>query len=206
MDANVKIDAKDMVEAFARLKTLVEGKNTPVSKVIRNAARDFAKAAYKATPLARVSKSEYYRAVDPADPRHKWYIHESMLKGRSDLTTKNGNMKSVSRINKDGRVQLHKVRIRKGYSKATWGGAFASLGLPSVKEASRWPVNYRSGAINREPSTGPEAVITDQLALDSFGRSSSDKKHDEIRRAGFARAAANMAGEYQRLLKEKWRG
>ncbi len=195
---DIRINASEMMEAFARLKKI------PLSKVIRNASRDFVREAYRMTPVAKISKSEYYRAVDPKDPKHRWYIHETMLKGRSDLTTKSGNMKSVSSINKAGRVRLNKVRVRKGFSKATWAGAFAVLGLPAVKEGVKYPVGSNSGVIQRDLPTGPEATITDEVRFDAWGRSTSDKQHETIVRAGFANAAAHMAGEYNKMVREAW--
>ena len=51
------IQAEEIVQVFAAMK------DVEVTKVIKNAARDFAKAAWQATPRAKTKKSDYARLL-----------------------------------------------------------------------------------------------------------------------------------------------
>lgn len=207
MSDMIKINASEMAEAFRRLEQQVTGNATPLKKVIRNEARDFTRKAEEVTPVAIVSYSPYFLATSAKDPKHQWYIHESMLAGRADLHTKSGNWKKFGRINKDGGTQLRRASVKKGYSRATWAGAFASLGLPPKNETKKYPkaADGKSYAIQRDLPDGPEVEIADMVAFDRFGKASSDPQHEKIIRAGFANAAAHLSSAYNRLLREAWK-
>lgn len=203
---NISVNAGEMAAALARLKQSVEGSSVPVKKIIRNAGRDFVRKAEEVTPVASVSYSPYFLATDPKDPKHQWYIHETMLAGRADLHTRTGNWKKFSGINKENRVQLRRASVKKGYSRATWAGAFASLGLAPKNRDKRYPkaTAGKSYTVQRDSAGGPEVDIADMVAFDRFGRSTSDAQHEKIIRAGFANAAAHMASEYNRLIRRSW--
>ena len=202
----IKINVTEMASALQRVKESVEGKSVEMKKIIRNAGRDFVRRAEDTTPVAIVSHSEYFLATDAKDPKHQWYIHETMLAGRADLHTKSGNWKKFSSINKDGRTQLRRASVKKGYSRATWAGAFSALGLTPKDRDVKYPkaTDGKSAAIQRDTAAGPEVEIHDLVAFDRFGRSTSDAQHEKIIRAGFANAAANMSSEYNRLVRRSW--
>ena len=204
---NIRINVEEMASALSSLKQSVEGNAVPVKKIIRNAGRDFVRKAGEATPVATVSHSEYFLATDAKDPNHQWYIHESMLAGRADLRTKGGNWKKFKSINKEGRTQLRRASVKKGYSRATWAGAFASLGLTPKNAQKKYPkaTEGKSYTVQRDGASGPEIEIADMVAFDRFGRSTSDPQHERIIRAGFSNAAAHMASEYSKLLRKSWK-
>ena len=187
---NIRINVEEMASALSSLKQSVEGKSISVKEIIRNAGRDFVR-----------------RAGDAKDENHQWYIHESMLAGRADLRTKGGNWKKFKSINKEGRTQLRRASVKKGYSRATWAGAFVSLGLTPKNAQKKYPkaTEGKSYTVQRDGALGPEIEIADMVAFDRFGRSTSDPQHERIIRAGFANAAAHMASEYNKLLRKSWK-
>lgn len=181
---SMAIDSSQMVEAFARLK------NIPVFKVLRNAARDFAKAAIKATPTAKISKSSWYRARKNGKT---WYIPESRMAGRK------------IRNAKDGDLQIRKVRVRKGWSKATWLGIMQELGLVVGAPVKRLQhARDKATLTNVASGANPSVTISDQLRIDNFGRASTRPRHEAIAKAGFDAAAKNITREFERLTKEAW--
>ena len=178
MILDAKIDASSLMSALARLK------NIPLAKVVRNAARDFAQAAIKATPVAQKSKSEFYKYFVNGQPR---FLHESQV------------------VNRKSKKGLKKVRIYKGWSKASWLGVFRALGMSLKIAAQRLPgkVEHLSYAIARGNNTNASTTIEDYIHFDSFGRS-TDTRTAEVARAGFALAAKRMTKEVNRMLVKQW--
>jgi hypothetical protein len=178
------IDASSMMAALARLK------NIPIAKVVRNAGRDFARAAYKSTPVARVSKSEYYKYKDARTGEWK-YLHQSQLQGRGRKSTKG----------------LKKVRIYKGWSKASWLGVFKALGMP-MSPSTRLPgaVQGMSHAASMATDYYAEMTIDDAIHFDRFGRNMSSATVDAVARAGYEAAARNITKELDKMLKKNWEG
>lgn len=199
MSVIVEIQDKSLVDALARLKGI------PVSVVVRNAARDFASAAYKATPLAQTSRSEYYTFIDSRNGMRR-YLHETQVE----------RLKSVRRGNKARRRQFgavlaekfkpHKVRIGKGWSRATWGGVFAALGLPPKSRPARVPAvaAERSTATATATEGRAETTLTDIIRFDAWGRT-LDTRKAEIVKAGFAAARRNIEKEVKRMMKRAWK-
>lgn len=181
----MNISISSIMSALARLK------NIPLAKVIRNASRDYTQAAYTATPLAKISKSEWY--VARRDGR-KWYIHESQVSGKKIRNRKTG-------------TRVSKVRIQKGWSKSTWIGAMKALGMsPKNRPARVRPeAEERSQAVQMTSNTNPKAVITDNFQIDQFGKASTQPQHERIAGEGFKLAARRMSAEFTRMMKEAWR-
>lgn len=178
-----KIDTTELVNSFARMK------NIPVKTVMRNAARDFVRTAQRETPLSVETKARYYRAK--LDDR-RWWIPVDLIGGRKIH-------------NKPGRTQL-KRWLNRGWSKATWIGSMRALGMSSQHPAKRLPavVTHQSIAYQKGPDRNPQAVVEDVLALDNFGRGTSDEQHRRISAEGFKVAARNMMKEYNRLVRRAW--
>ena len=181
----MNISISSMMNALARLKGI------PLDKVVRNAGRDYLQAAYTATPLAKISKSQWY--VAEKDGR-KWYVHESQTPGR--------------KRNKKDRTRIVKARIRKGWSKSTWIGAMKALGMsPKNRPNGVHPVaETRSQARQFTSGTNPRIVISDEFRIDDFGRGSSQPQHERIAAEGFKLAARRISAEFTRMIKETWRG
>ena len=174
----MRLDVK--IEDGSMLKALAELKGINVSKVVRNAARDFAFAAQKHTPLADKSKSEYYRYYDKAGNRH--YLHESQIKGKPS-------------------TGLKRVRIFKGWSKASWIGVFRALGISAKGRPSTVPAKAEtiSNAITRGGAENASTVLTDYIHFDDFGRG-MDNTSRQIMEEGFKRASENITKEIRRML------
>ena len=182
MNVTCKMDASELMEAMARLKKI------PMSKVVRNMARDFARAAYKATPVAVKSRSEFYTFMQGGKRR---YLHESQVAGRKRKSMRN----------------LRKVRISKGWSKASWFGVFRALGLPAPRIGGRLPaakIGILSNAVDYGDDTNATMHMTDYIQFNRFGKG-TDQHSAEIARAGFLAAAKNMKKEVGRMLKNEWR-
>ena len=178
------IDITGIMAALARLKDM------PISKVIRNASRDFVQGAYKATPTAQISKSNWYVAQDD---EKKWYIPATQMAGR--------------RIKKNGDVKIKKTRIYKGWSKATWAGVMRELGMITKATPKRLPnvVNDKSNATQSLNTNEPKMTIANQVRIDNFGKQNTQQKHQEMAKAGFALAAKRLVTAYAKMLKEAWR-
>lgn len=180
---NMTLDIGAMMHALAEVKGI------PLGKVIRNASRDYAQAAQKATPVAKTGTSEYYVATRNG---RRWYVHQSQIRGRI--------------ANREGGTQLRKVRIHRGWSKATWIGAMRALGMSSKQPARRLPsaVEHKAYAIQRTAGENPSVTISDEFRIDGFGRTTTLAQHTRIAGEGFRLAAKRISTEYVRLLKEAW--
>lgn len=183
-DFSCTIHDESMIAALARLKRI------PVSKVIRNAGRDFARAARVETPLASVSRSEYYKYFDQRD-RQWHYLHESQVKDRNFAAKR----------------RLYKVRVHKGWSKASWIGVFRALGLPPPAQGKQPDAVARmSQASEMATDYYAEMTIDDAIHFDRFGRNYSAAMVEKIAKAGYEAAAKNITAETQRMLEKQWRG
>ena len=177
---SAKLDATNIVEALARLKGI------PIQKVVRNASRDFAQNALKETPVAKVSKSEYYKYTDRLGRLR--FLHESQLHGKRKKGSK-----------------LKKVRVYKGWSRASWLGIFRALNVSLRLSTNRLPakVEHISNAISTGTDSTAKTVMTDYIHFDSFGKN-QDTRTQQIARAGFALAAKRMTSEVNKMLIKQW--
>ncbi len=171
------------------MQALASLKDVPLSKVVRNASRDFAQEALKNTPTAKVSKSEYYYYHDRNGQIH--FLHESQVHGKRKKGSK-----------------LHKVRVHKGWSKASWIGVFRALGMSMPNRKSSLPekVEHISHAIQKVASdTSASTTITDYIHFDRFGKQ-TDTRTSEIARKGFELAAKRMVKAVNDTLMKQWGG
>ena len=201
----------NIMETLARLKKI------PISKVIRNAGRDFARAAMRETPVAIVSKSEYYKYFDERDRQWK-YLHQSMLNGEKapyvdEELTKAGALETVTYTTKSGKVKtktvrkLAKVRVYKGWSKASWIGVFRALGMPPPAQGKQPDaVTRMSQASEMATDYYAEMTIDDAIHFDQFGRHMSSQTVGRIAEAGYEAAAKNITKEIDKLMQKQWEG
>jgi hypothetical protein len=180
IDISMFLNPKGIIDAFARLKGI------SVAKVVRNASRDFAQAAHKETPIAKIGRSEYYKYFDKSGQPH--FLHESMVVGRKS------------------RKGLRKVRVYKGWSRASWLGIFRALGVSMRIPVQRLPnqVEHISHAITRGDQTNSTVTMTDYIHFDSFGRG-QDTRTEAVARAGFMLAAKRITTEMSKMLRSQWR-
>lgn len=191
----VQLDSRELVSAFARLK------NIPVWKVIRNAAKDFTRGAYDATPVAKKSTSPYYRAKYKG---RTWYVKQSQLtKGTR------GKMKALAKGEqvefRQGRPVLKRVLIKKGWSKSTWIGAMRTLGFHGAGGKYATYAASNSLALGNQNNDHPEYTVVDQFHIDAFGRSTTDEAYARVVDAGWTRAAAILTRSYRQLVEKEWR-
>ncbi len=169
------IDSKGLLQRFAELKGI------PVSKVLRNAARDFVQAALRETPMAYLSRSPWAR-----------------------IKTRGGKTAYRRIDNFDGaardRLAKQRIRIRRGWNRATWRGVMAALGMTQRNRPRSVPraVDVRSGAVWSGTETAPEVTVVNRLALDK----AYPGQIERIQAAGFALAVKRITREMNRILKK----
>ena len=188
---NVKVDIQDK----GLLQTYAAMKNIPLAKVIRNAARDFVQAAYKATPTARISTKESpYVRIRIAD----------MQVSRHGKTWTRGIYRYIRWDSLDDaarqRLEKHRVRIKKGWSKASWIRLMRILGMTNSKGEMRKERSGRSWrAVNQLATIGlteKQAVIEDDIHFDA-----RPGEIDRITEAGFALATKRLSADFRKIMK-----
>lgn len=187
MTADVEFDAAGLIDLFARLKGI------PVAKVIRNAARDFVQAALKATPRGRLSKSPYGRVKVGDDYRYF----------RIDRLTPRELARAKRRRRRDSRLTMP-LPMRRGWSKASWIGAFRELGMGRTPTAPRKLPSAVIQRLSTAAAAGderhPEIRITDDIRFTALAGADQS-----IVQAGFRLAADRLTREFKRTLKEATR-
>lgn len=196
----IDIDSKDIIRVFAAMKGI------DVSEVIKNAAKDFSKAAWKATPRARVKKSDYARLLWAGK------FHFIKISNFERLRPQRRYKKKKGKPYRGYSYQLrrlYKARVRIPYmwSQASWIGVFRALGMQGKTPpiGNNKPKVTEIGRVSNPFYTKKhaEVVITDDIRFtDDEWRSAPGK----IARKGFEAAARNITKEYKRMIREIARG
>lgn len=182
MNINAEIQDKGLLKTYAALK------NIPLAKVIRNAARDFVQAAYKATPMARITQSPYVRIPIEGAKRVFRYIPWDSLDEKAQ-----------------GRLKKRRIRLQRGWSKASWIRLMRILGMTNKNGDMR---KERSGkrwkAVNQLATIGlteKQAVINDAIHFDA-----RPGEIDRIAEAGFALATKRISNDFKKIMKAAQEG
>lgn len=183
MNIQTKIQDKGLLQTYARLK------NIPMAKVLRNAARDFVQAAYRATPLARIKQSPYVRLpIEGTKHTYRYILWDSL------------DEKAQERLKK------RRIRLQRGWSKASWIHLMRVLGMTNKngdmrKERSgkRWDAVNRLATIGGNPER--EVEITDQIHFDA-----RPGEIDRISEAGFALATKRLSNDFRKIMKAAQKG
>lgn len=198
----VQVHDKSLVEAMARLKQI------PVSKVLRNAARDFARGAYKAIPTASVTRSEFYR-IKLKNGGVK-YLHESQITKRKPVSQTRKKDKTKRKVREFHAELRRKVRIGKGWSKATWITLFRALGITTNKPAKSLPspaaveAGKRSSLQATSFQGKAEITITDLIRFNAWGKS-ADVLTQHIINEGFKPALQKIQNSVKGALRRLWK-
>ena len=181
---NVKVDIQDK----GLLQTYAAMKNIPLAKVIRNAARDFVQAAYKATPTARITQSPYVRIPIEGVKKVFRYIPWDSLDEKGQE-----------------RLKKRRIRLQRGWSKASWIRLMRILGMTNSKGEMR---KERSGkrwdAVNQLATIGlteKQAVINDAIHFDA-----RPGEIDRITEAGLALATKRLSNDFKKIMKAAQEG
>lgn len=176
IDLNITSNIGQLIDMLAKLRGVT------TDKVVRNASRDFVQATYKETPLAQKSKSEYYTFVGKDGNRR--YLHESQV--------------TVKRKSK-----LRKVRIRRGWSRASWIGIMRGLGMSTKSRPRALPskVETISNVIVTGTPERTKATMTDHIRFNRWGRS-QDHLTEHICQEGFKLAAERMTKAFRKSVIE----
>lgn len=201
----IHTDASGLIAAYARLKGI------PVATVVRNASRDFVKAAYTKTPTAKIGKSPYYTFVSWRTGK-RVYLHESQVetertrKGKAKLARKWRKFNPARGFTWLNQFKLRRVRVAKGWSKASWINAFRALGIPPKSRPARVPPKAEtlSDVAAAGAAQKAQMTLTDYIRFNDFGKG-ADTRTAQIVAAGFAAARRNIVKDGRRLLREKWR-
>ena len=176
-DFHFTFDDKNLIEAYARLKKI------PVAKVIRNATKDFVQAAFRTTPIAKVSKSKYFVVVQHGRKR---FLHEKQVRPNTTL---------------------HRMRVAKGWSKATWIGIMRALHMKAKEKPSIVPDDATAKStlqVMEQANLSATAIVQDEIRFDHFGKGNSDSKLQEIANAGFKLAAERITKDMNRTVQKLW--
>lgn len=177
--------AANIPDGLLRLAQLMQQisrlKNVPLEKVLRNASRDFVKAAYFGTPTARTSRTPFLLVPGPA---------------RRTIATQNGPAHWVRKTKSArGSKWDPPFAVRKGYAKATWIGAMRALGMGSGNPGNHTTApGYSRVRFQGSGLTDLAAELTNQLSYISR----LDRRVDFSSR-GIAAASAKIEGELNRL-------
>ena len=177
----MEVDAKALIDEFARLKRI------PVSKVLRNMARDLTQAAYKAMPVSVLKNSSFARFGD----KEHGYIYvpiEKYARSKKQRT----------------HLLAHRVPMKTGWSKAGWIGVMRSLGMTTKKKPSKIPtaVERIGYSIASGTDTKPVIEIGVDVRFNGFKRG-GDRTSRHVLDAGYRLAWKRLLTEYHRILKKQ---
>ncbi len=181
MNIQAEIQDKGLIATYAALK------NVPLAKVLRNMARDFVQAAFKTTPLARISISPFVRVPIEGTKRTYHYIRWHSL-----------DRKAKKRL-KDRRVIIHR-----GWSKASWIQAMRLLGMNGKDGSPPQEKADLPDAVRQLATVGvtdKQAVITDEIHFDR-----RPGEADRILSVGFRAAPKRMMADFRKIMKAAQEG
>lgn len=192
---------------FAESATLMaQLKAVPVDKVLRNAARDFAHGAYRATRSAAVRKTDFLQVPDKRDGRYyrafraAQAANERNHGGRHVLAPNmyvRGGMRWIRRRAvrrpglRGGTTPNPPYPVAKGFARASWIGVFRSLGMQTQRPAASVPP--AAVEIGQAEQARGRLDIVDRLSY--IG---SLDARDGIVAAGLARAESIIVRELDR--------
>ena len=203
MTPDVTFKEEDILHAFAAMKDI------PVSKIIRNASKDFAVAARKATPMGKTTKSDWAKL--------QWDGTFHFIKISYFMLHKPRRRYKMKRKHDLGlpyhgysyqlqRLLMARMRPAKGWSNASWIGIYHALGIamkpskrslpPKVEDIGKVTNSF----YNRAHS---EVIITDDIRFNSDEWRTAEAM---MCRKGFQAAAKKITKEYARMLRENERG
>lgn len=121
-------DTNELAHLDNMIKMLSSIRGIPLAKVLRNAAKDVAQGAYRATPMAKITRSPVYFLKNPRTGSPRW----------------------VNRVSygKDGPLRPHPKwrKVSKGFAKASWVAIMRNLGM-GTGSSSRYPSAQKEGAV-----------------------------------------------------------
>lgn len=198
IDADIQAD--EIIQVFAAMK------GVEVSKVIKNAAKDFAKAAWQATPRAKTKKSDYARLLWAGQFHFIKISNFERLKPKRRYRKKKGKpYRGYSYQLK----RLHKARIRIPYmwSQASWIGVFRALGMqgrtPPIGQNKPKVMDIGKASNDFYIKAHSEVVITDDIRFTSPEWKTAEGL---IARKGFEAAAKKITKEYHRMITDLEKG
>jgi hypothetical protein len=159
------------------LKSQLDGGDYPLSKVLRNAARDFAQSAYAHTRSAAVRRTPFLQVPDKRGGRYLAAYEAAVASnlrnhgGRHELRPGmyvRGGMRWIRKArmknpgSRGGTTGNPPYPVAKGFARATWIGVFRGLGMTTQRPAANVPESAtRAGQAEQRPR---EIVLTDRLS------------------------------------------
>lgn len=201
----VHTDIGGMMQSIAKLKRI------PLNTVIFNATKDFVKAARYATPTARLTKSPYY-IMFGTDGKPKLkngkpiYVHENQIFRARKYKSSRKYWNAMLRPKKGNPRLLRRVRIRAGWSRYSWRGAYIALGMGwgNVSKRGKHAVDLSSVQRDYDSQYRAQYSIVDFIRFNRFDTGGSDYASPQIFKAGFAAAALNIIKTARRLIQSAW--
>lgn len=161
------------------VRLMAQIKEVPVAKVLRNAARDFAHGAYRATGTAAVSRSPFLQVPDKRGGKYGRAYMERAARasaaGEALLapgTYLRGAMRWIRKTparrpgSRGGHTPNPPYPVAKGFARASWIGVFRGLGMTTQRPARNVPASaVRIGQVESLAEGGQPALeIVDRLS------------------------------------------
>lgn len=186
------------------IERITEISEIPLQMLIRNAARDFARAGFYATPVAKkIPEPGYFELWSTPNGWRKfvkkkgqWQKNENAgdfiryLPFSPGMVTGKGKPKSK---------YVKKHTYGRGWSKASWFGIFKSLGMDNLAKARTQAARNNASTSEFGDQMNPGYELT--VGIEFTKRPGATEK---IYAAGYARAAKNLMKTYETELKKKW--
>ena len=192
IEPKVTVDASSAIRSFAALK------NVNVYTVVFNAMKDFLAEAYRQTPVGKLDQngSEWAVLSKKEFPRLKKDVQFVKIPD-------SGNQRY--------HLSKHRVKIARKWSMTSWIAAFKLMGMGKEARGESSYVNRHKAhntldmvnvvrnKLQRKQSDLESITVTDRIFFDKLPGTAN-----AIIAAGEAKAAMNIAREWDRQLKKRW--
>ena len=177
MPATLDIPKAELARLEQAMLRISSSKNVPMEKVVRNAARDFTQAAYRATPTAKVRQTNFLYLGKKNPPfggygRPRWVKKEPTQSG--------------SRWDPP-------FRVARGYSKSSWIGMMRELGMSGKRTTHQQATRYGDAYKMKAPGKVFVQLINRLPWIAKLDRRAN------IRRRGVAHAVNRIEKELVRM-------
>lgn len=192
IEAKITVDASSAIRSFAALK------NVNVYTVVYNGMKDFLAEAYRQTPVANLDRNGSEWAVlskkdFPRIKKDKQYVRIPDA----------GNQRY--------HLSMHRVKVARKWSMTSWIAAFKLMGMGAAARGESSYLNWHKAnntlsmenvvrdKLQRKQSDLESITVKDQIFFEKL-----PGQAQAIIAAGEAKAAMNIAKEWDRQIRKRW--